>query len=206
MPRSSLPALALSLLLVSTPAAAQQADTPTLFAYVRLGASTVMADDVRRVPAAGFGLRAETESFAVDVSGLNLAFGYDANDPIGEVAAGSLVKIQGIKFLAPERERSSYIGGGLSWGFVTAGRAESPGGRDASWHGRGLQGEVTAGYELSRGSSFRFFVQTDASLPFFRARSESYDYPTPGTVVHTGSDQRYIPSIVLSLGVGWRRR
>jgi hypothetical protein len=206
MPRSSLPALALSLLLVSTPAAAQQGDPPTRFAYVRLGASMVMADDVRHVPAAGFGLRAQTESFAVDVSGLNVALGHDPDDRNRAVVAGSLLKIMGIKFLSPDRERSSYVGGGLSWGFVSAGRTARPGGRDTSWHGSGLQGELTAGYELARSGSLRFFAQADASVPFFRARSESYDYPTPGTVVRSGSDHRYIPSVVLSLGVGWRRR
>jgi hypothetical protein len=94
----------------------------------------------------------------------------------------------------------------VSWGHVSIGRAARPDGHDTSWQGRGLQGEFTVGYEMPRSSGVRFLVQADASLPLFNARSESYAYPTPGSVVHTGSDSRLIPSVVLSFGVGWQRR
>jgi hypothetical protein len=205
MPKPFVPAMVF-LVLIRTPlATAQSLDEPRLFTYVRLGGAVVMADDVQRTPAVGFGIRGETESFAIDVSGLNFALSYDARNPAREIAVGSLLKIEGLKFFSPEREGSAYIGGGLSWGYISVGRASRSGGSDTSWDGRGLQGEFTVGYELPRSSGIRFLVQADASLPLFSARSTSYAYPSPGIVESTGRDRLVIPSVVLSMGVGWRR-
>ena len=207
MLKPAVPALMLMIVLHASLSAAQSS-RERLFTYVRVGASAVMADGVRRAPAVGFGLRGEMEDFAIDVSGLNFALKSDFtdSDPKRDLTVGSLLKIQGLKFFTPNREGSAYVGGGASWGFVSVGRAARPDGHDMSWEGKGLQGEFTVGYELPRSSGVRFLVQADASLPFFNARSEGFSYPTPGSVVHTGTDQRLMPSVVLSLGVGWQRR
>jgi hypothetical protein len=198
--------LVLAFVTVHTAAGAQSVVDPHVFTYVRLGASTVMADGTRRSPAAGFGLRAEMETFAIDVSGLNFALNYDASDPSREMAVGSLLKIQGLKFFTPGRDGSPYVGAGVSWGHVNVGRAARVAGQANSWHGKGLQGELTVGYELPRSSGIRFLVQADASVPFFAAHSETFAYPAPGIVVSTGRESRVIPSVVLSVGVGWRKR
>lgn len=206
MPALLVPALMLIVLVHAAPVVAQPLDEPRLFTYVRLGVSAVMADGVRRAPAGGFGMRAELERFAIDVSGLNFALNYDAGDPARELAVGSVLKIQGLKFLRPRGEGSGYIGGGVSWGYVSVGRAARSDGLNTSWHGRGLQGEFTIGYEGPRSSGIRFLVQADASMPFFAARSETFIYPSAGSAVSTGRERRLIPSLALSVGVGWRRR
>jgi hypothetical protein len=205
MSKPSLPALIFIIAVDATLAAAQSLDEPRLFTYVRVGTSAVMADDLRRAPAVGFGLRGEVGSFAVDISGLNFALNVEFIDPARELAVGSLLKLQGLKFFSPDRKGSAYIGGGASWGVVSVGRAAHPDGHNSSWGGSGLQGEFTIGYELPRSHRVRFLLQADASLPLFNARSESYSYPDPGRVVHVGSDVRVIPSVVLSFGVGWQR-
>ena len=48
---------------------------PHVFAYGRLGSGTVFADRTHNAPAFGIGVRAELESFAVDLSALNFALG-----------------------------------------------------------------------------------------------------------------------------------
>ena len=80
-----------------------------------------------------------------------------------------------------------------------------PGGGTTGWHGRGLQAELTAGYELARTSPVRVFVQADASAPLFFAGSQTFDYSRSTGTVQTGAESRYFPSIVVSLGVGWQR-
>jgi hypothetical protein len=79
----------------------------------------------------------------------------------------------------------------------------------SNWTGSGLQGEATVGYEFARRSPVRVFLQGDVGLPFFRARSQNYTVirsiappfapPTPEV------DSRYLPSAVVSVGIGWNR-
>jgi hypothetical protein len=127
------------------------------------------------------------------------------------VLAGSFLKLQALRFLNSESDQSAYLGAGLSWGGVLADRGDSTGATYVSgWHGSGLQGELTAGYEMRRRSPVRVFVQSDIGLPFFRARADSYTYVLPRSPVGiyrtVTVDQRYIPSVVVSLGLGWNKQ
>lgn len=76
----------------------------------------------------------------------------------------------------------------------------------SSWHGNGLQAELTTGYELGRSGDMRLFIQGDASIPLFRVTSTTFT-PAAGTSggVVFGVEHRYIPSAVVSLGIGWAR-
>lgn len=204
MPKYLLCAFTL-VILCATVTTAQVVDDPELMGYARLGQSMVFADDVRRAPGFGFGFRRELETFAIDVSFLNLALDASLSDDQREMAAGSLLKIQGLRFLSSDAPRSAYLGGGLSWGVVSVGRSIAAGGGATSWHGSGLQGELTIGYELARESPLRVFVQAEASAPFFNAHSDTFAYPRAGSIVNTGRQARYIPSVVVSAGVGWQR-
>jgi len=67
--------------------------------------------------------------------------------------------------------------------------------------GSGLQGELTAGYELGRATTIRMFMQADAILPFYSVTSQSIS--SRGVVSST--TRRYTPSLVMSLGFGWQR-
>ncbi len=70
----------------------------------------------------------------------------------------------------------------------------------SAWRGSGLQGELTAGYELARTTTLRVFVQADASLPFYKVISQTY---STSNVVTTS--RRYAPSLVVSIGLGWQK-
>ena len=201
--RNSLVVLAL----VTLPLLPASAEAQQVVTYARLGYGSVFADSTRRAPAIGFGIRAEGEAFGIDVSAMNLTLKADLQETLTDVAGGSLLKLEVLRFLRPGASRSAYVGGGLSWGAVSVGRGtqHGTGSGATSWHGSGLQGEVTAGYELARGSAMRVFVQADASMPFFRATSQTYAMGR-GIVTTTADEHRLIPSAVVSIGMGWSRR
>jgi hypothetical protein len=105
---------------------------------------------------------------------------------------GSLLKLEGLHFTNPTGNTTAYFGGGLSYGGTTFG---------SNWHGSGLQGELTVGYELPRASTLRVFVQADAVLPFYTATAQTFSSKSGYTTAH-----RYAPSFGVSLGLGRARR
>jgi len=113
---------------------------------------------------------------------------------------GAWLKLEMLRFLTPTAARSTYVGGGLSWSTANLDS------QSKSWSGDGLQGELTAGYELQRASTVRVFFQADLGLPFYRLRADTYVFqlgqPYPYS---TGSERRYCPSLSLSMGLGWQR-
>jgi hypothetical protein len=194
---------------LSAPAFAQQTSQPQFrsFGYARLGYGAAFADAVRSAPAVGFGFRGELPSVAFDVSFFNYMIGAHRYYGDGSVLAGSVLKLQMLKFLDAQSERSMYVGGGLSWGGVTANGGDAP--YASSWHGSGLQGEFSTGYEFRGNTPLRVFVQGDVGVPFFRATRESFTVFTQPGAFRPVVDRRFIPSAVLSIGMGWdtkRRR
>ena len=181
------------------------------FAYARLGYGAAFGGQSYGRATMGFGYRDELDSFGLDVSFFNFQTSLsNAGNASGGYraskggATGSLLKLEGLYFLKPEANASTYVGGGMSWGttdFSTGGNSSF-----TSWHGSGLQGELTFGYELARDSTLRLFLQVDAVLPFYRATGEarifsnSYAAPWGATTGH-----RYTPSISLSIGFGRQR-
>jgi len=169
--------------------------------YARLGYGGLFGDRSYGTPALGFGYRAELDSFAIDVSFLNFQIPTSRQYYSSPgAAANSLVKLSGLYFLNPRASLTPYVGGGLSYGHRSFGGATAPGpgGQYTTrWEGSGLQGELTAGYELARATSLRLFVQADAVLPFFEATSSTY---SRGALVAT--NRRYAPSVIVSVGLG----
>lgn len=172
------------------------------FGYARLGYGAVAAKGGSSGPAIGFGYRAEMDSFGLDVSFLNQQMSSGNYEVAGGMAA-SLLKLEALYFAKPRANASAYFGGGMSWG-ATSLASNSSGTSYISWNGSGLQGELTAGYELPRASALRFFAQADVALPFYRVtgRTVTYSSTMPATIA-TG--RRYTPSFVLSVGMGWQR-
>ena len=170
------------------------------FFYTRLGAGAAFADSIRQSPAIGFGVRTELDALAVDASFVNYVIGSRSSS--GAVVAGSLLRLQVLRFLDSGAERSTYVGAGLSWGTSLVERASNVTAREyhSNWNGSGLQSEVTAGYEFFRNSALRMFVQSDVGLPFFNAFSERYVLGGAA-----GTDRRYIPSAAVTFGIGWQR-
>jgi hypothetical protein len=178
--------------------------------YARLGYGSVFSDDTHGLPGMGIGYRAMFDSWGVDVSFLNFAWGssggaYYAND-YSDAAVGSWLKLEGMHFTNPHANQTPYFGGGLSWGTT------SVSGRQKNWYGSGLAGELTAGYEIGRASSIHFFVQGDATLPFYNTTANVTTYPTlPNGLTNYNvrptvtSDSHYTPSVVISVGIGWQK-
>lgn len=177
------------------------------FAYARLGYGAVFADTTHGAPAFGFGYRGQLDSVALDVSFLNFLVG-DGPQTGDNAFAGSLLRLEVLRLLDPEADRSVYVGGGMSWGGVSAGRTQVTGDRyTTSWNGSGLQGEMTVGYEFARNEPMRIFVQADIGLPLFMGTST--EYALSNRVLDAGTrtyEKRYMPSAAVTFGIGWRRR
>lgn len=158
--------------------------------YVRLGYGGVLNGGGG--PAMGMGIRRELDAFAIDVSFLNVQTASDAGYSYGGGSSGSWLKLSALRYLNRTGNATPYIGGGLSWGSVIASQP------DLHLHGSGLQGELTAGYEMLRASNIRLFVQTDLVFPFYSAKAEVFrPRMTPLR------ERRYMPSASLSFGMGW---
>ena len=184
-------------------ASARRVHTDSLW-YARLGYGSLFGNDSYGTPSLGFGYRAELDAFAIDVSFLNFQFSGNNAFDSREAAAHSLLKLSGLRFVSPRSNRSAYFGGGLSFGYQTFGGSYSPvnGAYTSPWEGRGLQGELTVGYELARATSFRTFVQADAVLPFYKATSETYPMSSRTGIPTPTTSRRYAPSLIVSIGVG----
>jgi hypothetical protein len=168
--------------------------------YGRLGYGGMFADRTHGTASLGFGYRAELDSFAIDLAFLNFQLDSPGSYSSSSASAFSWLKLSGLRFMDPQANRSAYFGGGLSYGHTNISSGSysfAPGQYRSSWRGSGLQGELTAGYELARATSLRVFVQADAVLPFYRVTSDTH---SPNGLITT--DSRYAPSLVLSVGVG----
>jgi hypothetical protein len=174
--------------------------------YARLGYGAVFANRAFGGPSVGmFGYRRELDRFGVDVSFFNLQYrsssgGYDYGLAGSEGSTGTWLKLEFLRFASPFADKSPYFGGGLSWSLANLNSANK------SWSGSGLQGELSAGYEVGRASTIRVFVQADAGLPFYQLTAHTYEFTnTPPFVVTTSTQRQYVPSLALSLGIGWQR-
>jgi hypothetical protein len=185
----------------SAQAEAKRVHTDSIW-YGRLGYGGVFADRAYGTPSLGFGYRAELDSFAIDLAFLNYQLPSPGGYSSPRAHASSLLKLSGLRFLDPQANRSAYFGGGLSYGYSSISRGNTAYqvgtySYSSSWSGSGLQGELTAGYELARATSLRVFVQADAIFPFYEVTSETRSMN--GMVT---TDSRYAPSVVLSIGIG----
>lgn len=175
--------------------------------YARLGYGVMFGDKSYGGPSVGFiGYRRELDSFGIDVSFFNLQYQssdrtYNYYGSTGSSGTnGEWLKIEFLHFVTPLSDRSLYLGAGMGWSVANLDND------NRSWSGSGLQGELSAGYELGRASTIRVFIQTDVGLPFYKQRSDSYVYsPTPPYATPTATEHRYVPSLTVSLGVGWQR-
>ena len=184
------------------------------FFYARLGYGGIFAGQTYGVPSFGLGYRAEIEKVAIDVSFLNFQVSDGSFYGGSSADSASLIKLSGLYMVKRDANSTPYFGGGVSWGhtaindYQTTAAPAGPGspggtvyyystGGDAS----GLQGELSAGYEFARATTIRMFVQADAILPFYSVTSQTIT--SRGAVL--SSTSRYVPSLVVSIGLGWQR-
>jgi len=184
-------------------ASALRVHTDSYF-YVRLGYGGIFSNGVHGRPAFGFGHRTELDSFAIDVSFLNVQPNTRNGYSTSSATAASLLKLEGLYFVHSRANASPYFGGGFGYGSTSVGSdayySRTTNQTYSGWSGSGLQGELTAGYEIARTTTLRVFVQADATFPFYKSSSQTLS--TPGVVT---TSQRYVPSVVVSIGLGWQR-
>jgi hypothetical protein len=189
----------------SQSAAPRRVHTDSIW-YARLGYGSLFGNESYGTPALGFGYRAEMDAFAIDVAFLNFQFGDMGGYSSRGATTQSLLKLSGLYFLSPTANRSAYFGGGLSYGHQNFGGSynSTNGYYSSGFEGSGLQGELTAGYEFARVTTFRMFVQADAVLPFYEATSETYAIPSRTSTFPPAptTSRRYAPSLIVSVGIG----
>jgi hypothetical protein len=178
--------------------------------YARLGYGGVLGPQFGHGPAFGFGYRYELDALGVDLSFFNFMVannsGGNVNGSGSSGITGSWIKLMALYFLNPTANRSSYLGGGVGWGATAAESTTSTATPAtnattySSYSGTGLQGELSAGYELLRASTIRMFVQADATLPLYQIHSTTFD----GTATYR-TVSSYAPSFALTFGIGWGR-
>ena len=191
----------------NTQAAAQNRTHSDSVWYARLGYGMYFADQSYGGPAVGFlGYRREGVRYGIDVSFLN--FQYKSSDrtysnylsPQGSSGmTGTWLKLEMLRYFKPSADRSPYIGAGLSLSATNLDHDNT------YWEGNGLQGELTAGYEMGRAGSIHIFIQGDAGLPFFKLQSTTYDYFNGPPYYQSTVSHRYVPTLTVSFGLGWQR-
>jgi hypothetical protein len=160
-------------------AAPRRAEADSLY-YVKLGYGSTIGGGAASGPAFGGGYRYELDQLGIDISFFNMQVSTTETvdsygSSISEVSlTGSWAKLMGLWFMDPKANSSLYFGSGI-------------------------QGELSAGYELLRASSIRIFAQADLTLPFYKT---TLDYTTSTSA----ADSRYTPTVMVTLGMGYRPR
>ena len=163
-------------------------------------------------PSVGFvGYRRELDSFGIDVSFFNLQYQssdrtynyYGSTGSSGQ--NGEWLKLEFLHFATPLSDRSLYFGAGMGWSVASLDND------NRSWSGSGLQGDLSAGYELGRASTIRVFIQTDVGLPFYKQRSDSYLYSPTTSVRDADGDRTPLCPVAhrfagCRLAARWKRR
>ncbi|HYN06218.1 MAG TPA: hypothetical protein VES67_02405 [Vicinamibacterales bacterium] len=178
--------------------------------HARVGYASLFGPTTHPAASFGFGYRAAFDRLGLDMSFLNFQLDNSGSYYAASSSVISLIKLEGLYFTSPTANRSAYFGGGVSYGRTeirNANGADFP----ATGRGAGLQGELTAGYEIGRVTAARLFVQADVTLPFYDVAFETFSYPgsssggpyVPPTIT---TEQKYAPSLTFSIGLGWQRR
>jgi hypothetical protein len=177
--------------------------------HARVGHASLLSHDTDHGASFGVGYRAVFDRLGLDMSFLNYQLGgarglYDEGSH-----ALTLIKLEGLYFFSPNANRSAYGGGGLSYGRSEIWKPADVG-YPTTGRGSGLQGELTFGYEIARVTSARLFAQADVTLPFYDVVFETFSYPTPTVSGRFEPptitvERQYVPSLTLSVGIGWQR-
>jgi hypothetical protein len=174
--------------------------------YARLGYGATFGGETRSGPALGFGYRYELDSIAIDFSFLDFMVASSSSNSGASVGVtATWIRLQGLYFLNPLANGSTYLGAGLGWGAAASAKATTSSGAgststtESAYSGSGLEGQLTAGYEFLRASTIRMFAQADLTLPFYTAKSGVYS----SALSSYSTDSIYLPTVTLSLGIGW---
>ena len=160
--------------------------------YVRLGYGSQLGAASRSGAAMGIGFRRELDALAIDVSFANILKQAAGTGYLNNGSSASLIKLVVLRYGNKTSNSSVYWGGGASWGSVSGWSNNN------YWGGSGIQGELTAGYEMLRASNIRMFWQTDVVLPLYSVAVENLKNLSV-------SNRQYMPTATISFGLGWQR-
>lgn len=159
--------------------------------YAKLGYGSTPAAGFHAGPAFGFGRRWELDHVGINLGFFNFIAYQDSDEFEG--TSVSWIDLGADYFFDAYGNGSPYVGAGLSLG------SHSIPDTDGDFEGVGLQGKVTAGYELFRASTIRLMLQFDALLPMYRlSRSVSF-----AGLATEQTERVYSPTFSLALGLGW---
>jgi hypothetical protein len=161
--------------------------------YVRLGYGSQLGAASRSGAAMGIGFRRELDALAIDVSFANILKQAARTGYLGDNgSSASLIKLTALRYVNKKSNSSVYWGGGASWGSASGWSNSN------YWRGSGIQGELTAGYEMLRASNIRVFWQTDVVLPLYSVAVANFKNLSV-------SNRQYMPTATVSFGLGWQR-
>lgn len=170
--------------------------------YVRLGGGATLGSPAAFGPSVGLGWRFELDHIGVDLSFLNLLIDSgERTESGGNGWSASWVRLATYYFFDGQGGNSPYVGGGLSWGSVDV-CEENREGDGVCYSGSGLQGELTAGYEMFRASTVRLFFEANAMLPFYRADTNDWWFFDD----EDRTRYAYTPALTASVGLGFGKR
>jgi hypothetical protein len=155
----------------------------------------MIARDPSFGPAFGFGYRYESGHLVLDASLFN--FTLTQQNQSFDNLTGPWVRLGALFFFEQSPNPSLYGGAGLGWGISNAKLDGNP------YTNNGLDFEFTVGYEALRANTVRLFLQLDASVPAYSAKTTLLRFS--GTSATTARDSIYTPSFSLSLGIGFSK-
>lgn len=159
--------------------------------YAKLGYGSTPAAGFHAGPAFGFGRRWELDRVGINLGFFNFIAYQDSDEFEG--SSVSWIDLGADYFFDAYGNSSPYVGAGLSLGSHSIPHA------GGSYDGVGLQGKVSAGYELFRASTIRLMLQLDALLPMYRVSRTT----TIAGLATEETERVYSPTLSLGLGLGW---
>jgi|SRR5579872_3232081 len=151
------------------------------FLYLKMTASDSQFNDfdqVKVIPGVGLGYRLASGSSALDVSAsYNYRHIRDDEGMKQQTYFYTLPKANYLYYTSPASDRSFYAGAGLAWGGMKT---------QDSKEFMGLIPNAAIGYELSRKSAVRTFVQLDVSQPAIAATQKG-NLPGPFAELSIGA-------------------
>jgi hypothetical protein len=166
--------------------------------YLRLGYGAVTGPATGTGPSFGIGWRFEMDRLALEVSAFDLTVA-TTTDSMGQNStgvSGDWIKLSAYLYQTPLANASLYYGAGLGYGSSNLCTSSF----SSCYSGNGLEGVLSVGYEILRQSTIRMLFQVDVQLPTYMDTLS--DFTSTGMTV---TDRRYVPTIALSVGIGWGR-
>ncbi len=165
--------------------------------YASTGYGGTFGADYAAGPSIAFGWRHEIRHFAIDFSVADVTIPTNQQD-VSPGPSGSWFRV-GVMYLFNQyASHTPYVGAGLGFGVTNVEQNVNSSTQDEiSFQGRGVNVDISGGYELFRASNVRLFIQGDVVLPTYKSQVNDYQQD------ETSTNSRYTPGFELSMGGGF---